>query len=190
MFTYRHRPDTGTRRRRLVTMAVFLPLCVSALAGESPYAGQEHGAIKALSPDAIEGYLEGRGMGYAMAAELNQYPGPKHVLELAPELGLSQEQIERTRELFVAMQAEASRLGKQRVALEGELDRQFATATITDETLVELTTSIATLEGQIRATHLGAHLAQKALLTEHQVRQYDQLRGYSAHHTHPEHRMD
>jgi len=52
------------------------------------YAGQETRKIKALSEDQIQGYLAGSGMGLAMAAELNHYPGPKHVLELAEKLQL------------------------------------------------------------------------------------------------------
>jgi len=37
----------------------------------------------ALSVEQIEQYRAGAGMGYAKAAELNRYPGPMHVLELA-----------------------------------------------------------------------------------------------------------
>jgi hypothetical protein len=43
----------------------------------SPYSGQETREIKALSRDEISGYLSGDGMGFAKAAELNHYPGPK-----------------------------------------------------------------------------------------------------------------
>lgn len=58
-------------------------------AGTSPYAGEEAREIKALSPSDIDGLIAGRGMGYAMAAELNGYPGPAHVLELAEQLELT-----------------------------------------------------------------------------------------------------
>ena len=47
---------------------------------------------QALSPEDIQGLLEGRGMGLAKAAELNSYPGPKHVLEMADALELTPEQ--------------------------------------------------------------------------------------------------
>ena len=49
----------------------------------SPYAGQQTRAIKALSPEDLAGLLNGEGRGMAKAAELNGYPGPVHVLELA-----------------------------------------------------------------------------------------------------------
>lgn len=53
----------------------------------SPDAGQQHRQIKALSADEIQNYLAGKGAGMAKAAELNHYPGPTHVLELADNWG-------------------------------------------------------------------------------------------------------
>ena len=52
----------------------------------APYAGQQARTVKALSEDEVKGFLEGAGMGFAKAAELNRYPGPMHVLENADEL--------------------------------------------------------------------------------------------------------
>ena len=46
-----------------------------------PYAGLEGRRTKALSEEDAAGLLAGRGMGLALAAELNGYPGPLHVLE-------------------------------------------------------------------------------------------------------------
>jgi len=68
--------------------------------GHSPYAGQHARQLKALSDDEVRQLLEGAGMGYARAAELNGYPGPMHVLELADKLGLSAQQREETRRLM------------------------------------------------------------------------------------------
>ena len=42
-------------------------------------------------------FLAGAGMGYAKAAELNSYPGPMHVLELADRLGLTPDQQTKTK---------------------------------------------------------------------------------------------
>jgi hypothetical protein len=70
---------------------VLLLFAFTSFAAEprSPYAGQELRDVKALSNADIEAYLAGKGMGYAKAAELNSYPGPKHVLELSKELDLT-----------------------------------------------------------------------------------------------------
>src|SRR5512140_1710908 len=51
----------------------------------SPYAGEEKREIKSLSADVIEQYNQGEGMGMAKAAELNHYPGPRHVLMAADQ---------------------------------------------------------------------------------------------------------
>jgi len=83
-------------------------LAVSATAdSQSPYVGQESRAIKALSPQEISDYLSGKGMGLAKAAELNGYPGPAHVLELAAQLDLTPEQKIKTEVLFKKMEARA-----------------------------------------------------------------------------------
>ena len=61
---------------------------------KSPYVSETSREIKALSAEDISGYLQGQGMGFAKAAELNGFPGPKHVLDLSDELELSHLQSE------------------------------------------------------------------------------------------------
>ena len=63
----------------------------------SPYAGEETREIKSLSQTDVDELLRGGGWGLAKAAELNGMPGPSHVLDMASELSLSAEQVERTR---------------------------------------------------------------------------------------------
>ncbi len=79
---------------------------------QSPYAGQESRAIKALSAEDVDAYLSGKGVGLAKAAELNGYPGPAHVLELSSQLSLTPEQLTRTEALFASMQAKATELAR------------------------------------------------------------------------------
>ena len=92
-------------------------------AHHSPYAGLEQREVKALSEQQIADLRSGKGMGLAMAAELNGYPGPMHVLELDEKLGLSPEQRQRTEALFAQMRREAISLGDEIVARETALDR-------------------------------------------------------------------
>src|SRR6266700_6442137 len=73
----------------------------------SPYAGQQHRTIKALSDQDIGDLLEGRGMGLAKAGELNSYPGPLHVLQLAEQLELSDPQRTATVSLQATMRDRA-----------------------------------------------------------------------------------
>ena len=159
----------------------------SAAEISSPYAGQETREIKALSRDEINGYLSGDGMSFAKAAELNHYPGPKHVLELADELQLSLEQRRLSQMIFDEMKTKAVILGKQLVETEQLLDSRFAAANISDAELLQLVMEISVLHGKIRAVHLQAHLAERAALTADQLMRYDALRGYQGPRSHGQH---
>jgi Spy/CpxP family protein refolding chaperone len=155
----------------------------------SPYVGQEGRKIKALSEEEVQGYLSGSGMGLAKAAELNHYPGPRHVLDLAEPLQLSEEQRQRTQAIFEAMRAEAVSLGKQLVDRERLLDAHFAAGKISAAEVEKLVAEIATLSGRLRAVHLKAHIAQQEILTPQQMSRYDALRGYhESGHQMPPHR--
>ncbi len=165
-------------KRYTLPVLLATAFAASAPADESPYAGDVSRSIKALSAAEIEGFLEGSGMGFARAAELNAYPGPRHVLELAASLSLSDDQRAKSTALFEAMKARASELGAELVARERELDRLFASGTIDAAALERLVGEIGTLQARIRFTHLATHLEQKALMTPHQVMLYHRLRGY------------
>ncbi len=126
-------------------------------------------------------------MGLAKAAELNHYPGPRHVLDLAESLQLSEDQRRQTQAIFEGMRVEAVRLGQQLIARERHLETLFATGTVTEAMLEQLVADIATMHGQLRTVHLRAHLAQRTILTPEQVRRYDVLRGYDASSPHTAH---
>jgi hypothetical protein len=101
----------------VVCVALIAPVAANAATpAGSAYAGQESRSIKSLSDDEINGLLAGSGMGLAKAAELNGYPGPAHVLELASELDLTQVQRTATQALFASMQSKAAKLGAALVA--------------------------------------------------------------------------
>ncbi|WP_455198498.1 Spy/CpxP family protein refolding chaperone [Kaarinaea lacus] len=144
----------------------------------SPYKGQQHRQIKSLSQSDIDGYLSGKGMGFAKAAELNHYPGPRHVLDIAKELKLDKEQQKQTEALFKKMQASAIELGKQLVDQERQLDELFAQDKVNNESLDKLLQEIGSTQARLRYVHLSTHLDQKKILNRHQVMMYDRLRGY------------
>ena len=92
----------------------------------SPYSGMERRKVKALSEQQIEDLKSGRGMGLSLAAELNGYPGPAHVLELADLLRLSDDQRTRAEALFAAMKAETVPIGERIIAEESALYHLFS----------------------------------------------------------------
>lgn len=158
-----------------------LPLVASAQdhAGHSEHAGKETREIKALAPDEVEDLLSGAGAGYALAAELNHFPGPRHVLELREELALSERQEEEVEAIFDDMKSRAIALGHRLVEAEAALDRAFRDGTMTGAALEELVSVAAELEGALRLVHLEAHLLTRAVLTPGQIDRYDELRGYA-----------
>lgn len=145
----------------------------------SPYSGMETRHVKALSDEQIADLEAGRGMGLALPAELNGYPGPSHILELAEALSLTDKQASRTKELLGQMKAETIPLGKRLIKEETELDRLFAERTITTTRLTEMIKSIADVQGALRAAHLRYHLDMVQLLTPEQIGRYSQVRGYA-----------
>jgi Spy/CpxP family protein refolding chaperone len=171
---------TMTRAIILFSAALILAAGTSLAQNPQPYAGMQTRPLKALSEDQLADLREGRGMGLALAGELNGYPGPKHVLELAKELNLTDAQRTRTQQLFDEMKAEAVPLGQQLIAAETDLDRQFSGRTITRASLTAATAAIGATQGELRATHLKYHLAMMDLLTPAQIARYNELRGYGA----------
>lgn len=146
----------------------------------SPYAEHAGREIKALSAEEIAGLLSGEGMGLALPAELNGFPGPRHVLELKSELGLSPGQERQVQVIFDAMAKEAREAGARIIELERQLDREFADRTINEEVLDGSLRVLALQRAHLRAVHLKAHLRLWPVLTEEQRMHYDDLRGYSA----------
>ena len=146
--------------------------------GQAPYTGMQQRAVKALSDQQVADLRAGRGMGLALAAELNGYPGPLHVLELADQLELTREQRQRMQQLFDAMKGEAVPVGERLIEQERALDHEFAERRVSPESLQRLTVQIGETQGQLRAIHLKYHLTAADVLSMHQRYRYAELRGY------------
>lgn len=164
------------RKTILLSLSLMFSVCLAA--EKSPYAGEELHSIKSLSPQEVEALRSGQGMGFAKLAELNHYPGPKHVLELADDLELTSSQVAETEALFAEMRHRAMMLGKQLLEAEIDLGRHFEQGTIDPELLESALLQIGEIRARLRNTHLKAHLDQKRLLTAEQVAMYDKIRGY------------
>ncbi|MFW6201152.1 MAG: Spy/CpxP family protein refolding chaperone [Gemmatimonadota bacterium] len=170
----------------LITALSAVPAAAAAQGHDhaSPYVDLRDREVKALSADDVDALLAGEGMGFALTAELNGYPGPKHVLELADSLELTAEQRERTLAVMDAMAAEARELGARLVDAERSFDQAFAEQTIRADRVREAARAIGALRGELRAVHLAAHLSMMQILTRHQRHVYQELRGYGVAHDH------
>lgn len=146
----------------------------------SSYPQLQESEVRGLSLEQIEGLRNGDGMGYALPAELNGYPGPKHVLELADELELNGSQRQATAEIRAQMLERAKATGVELVSAYESLDQEFRSQGIDAERLRNHTERIGSLEGALRSIHMEAHLAMMTVLTHAQILEYADLRGYGS----------
>jgi hypothetical protein len=155
---------------------------LTALAGASPAMAQHHQqGTGTLTEQEIADLRSGAGMGLAMAAERNGYPGPKHVLDLADKLGLSAEQRATAARLEREVKAKAIPLGHAVIMGEAELDRLFGSGTATAEDVAAAAERVGRLRAELRAVHLVAHLHMREALSDTQRADYARLRGHGSH---------
>jgi Spy/CpxP family protein refolding chaperone len=170
---------TGLIAATVVLVALGSQAAAESAGGTAAYSELRDREIKALSAERVRDLRTGRGAGYALAAELNGYPGPLHVLDLAENLALTPEQRAAVEVLFRAMAAEARPLGARLLERERSLERLFAEGRATPDELRRSVAAAAEAEGALRTTHLRYHIETHRLLTEAQRADYARLRGYS-----------
>jgi hypothetical protein len=147
----------------------------------SPYSGQEIRDIKSLSDDDVQSLQNGTGEafgGIAKLAELNGYPGPRHVLDIAQELQLTDRQRVEIELIYQNMSNNAKSIGSAIIAIEQDMDEAFANKTITEENLIAMLDKSANFYGQLRFVHLSAHLDTAQIMTTEQIQMYNEMRGY------------
>jgi Spy/CpxP family protein refolding chaperone len=143
-----------------------------------PYSGFQTREIKALSEQQIADLRAGRGMALALAAELNRYPGPMHVLEHSAALSLTPEQTATMERLMAKMRMQAVAAGEELIKAERALDRLFAEGRADETSLAAAVADSARAQGEVRRIHLATHIATRSALTPVQIDAYDRLRGY------------
>jgi hypothetical protein len=157
-------------------------LCLPAAAraqhphGTAPPVAHPHTSASLSEAD----LLAGAGGGLAQVADVNGYPGPKHVLEFADALALTDRQRVLTTRLRDETFAKAREAGKALVDAERALAARFAGGRITEPELAAALERIGALQARLRGVHLRAHLRQRALLTTIQQTRYSALRHGAA----------
>ena len=143
-----------------------------------PYASLDKRGVASFPDDEVAGIRDGRGMGYALPAELNGYPGPMHILELAAELEITAAQRSEIEVLFQRMKDRARAAGEAYVAAEMALDQVFKSQKADAQTIAQLTRNADAKRADKRLAHLDAHIEARRLLSEPQLQRYATLRGY------------
>ena len=130
-----------------------------------------------LVPPDREGLLKGQGMDLAAIAEANNWPGPKHVLALKNELGLTRDQAKKTEALEKVVGSAARAKGDEIVQLEEELAAMFQSGSASEKAVRTKLEEIGKARGELRFIHLQAHLRMKQILSADQVKQYTELKA-------------
>lgn len=168
------------RHYTLIAASMLLASYASAESTHQPYKGFQGRDITTLSDQDIAALQAGSGWGLALPAELNGYPGPAHVLELARELGLSDIQKQRMTALFEAMRDEAITKGQALMDAERNLDAGFASGGLDTRQLRRLIDDAEAARADLRYVHLSRHLMTVEILDDHQIGVYAVRRGYTS----------
>lgn len=165
-------------------LAPFVAALIAASPGlaqhdHSPYAGMETAEGTSLTPEEVAELRAAEGMRLALPAELNRYPGPRHVLDMAGPLGLSGSVVAEVERVRAAMAEAAAAKGEEVIDAERGLTELFRSGAATESEVDRLAAVLAGVRGELQAIHLSAHLRTRALLDEAQVERYDELRGYA-----------
>ena len=165
--------------RPILLCSLVVPLTLPITAQGTNYAGQQTRDIKSLSEADIDDLKNGRGWGLAKPAELSGLPGPAHLLELKSELKLSASQIDSITDIYNEMHQRAKTLGQRYIDEERQLQQLLVDPAVTDEQLQQKVLLNAATRGELRYTHLRAHLQTLVVLEAEQIEHYNTLRGYN-----------
>lgn len=146
--------------------------------GRSPYAEMAIDEATSLRAEEVASLRAGEGMGMALPAEINGYPGPKHALEMADHLELGPDQRSSLHDVRRRMTEAAVAKGAEILDAEAELAELFRSGRADRRALETLSLVIGRLRGELRAIHLAAHIETRALFSEEQIRMYRRYRGY------------
>ncbi len=120
--------------------------------------------------------FNGEGAGQGALAEFRGYPGPKHVLDLAKELQLKDDQKKALQVIYDEMLTRAKELGQRIVQVEEELDGAFQQGLVIEKSVRDDSEEIGRLRGRLRSVHLIAHMKTRKGLTDAQLSLYKKLR--------------
>ena len=118
---------------------------------------------------------------YGKTAEINSYPSPKSLLELATTLNLSSIQKSRLSDIHNSTVARAKQLGKEIVQIENELNQAFQGRIINEKSCADDALQIGRLRGKLRGVILNSHIKAKAVLNDSQLSMYKKLHGEVKH---------
>jgi Spy/CpxP family protein refolding chaperone len=101
------------------------------------------------------------------------------VLALRDELNLTIEQVAAVAAIDDDMRKRVVPAGDAYLDAQRALESAFRAGTLGASELPARVAEVATLEAALASGHLAAHLRTAAVLTPHQIAEYNRLRGYT-----------
>jgi hypothetical protein len=85
------------------------------------------------------------------------------------------------------MKKEAVNIGESYIAKERKLNEMFESGSVSSSTVDSMLVEIGRVKGILRATHVSTHIKMEKILSDDQIKKYDELRVYgnnnsSSHH--------
>ncbi|MDQ3223797.1 MAG: hypothetical protein M3Q75_10065, partial [Gemmatimonadota bacterium] len=101
-------------------------------AAGTPYAARYDpaAAIRSLTLEEIGQIERGDGTGFALPAELNGVPGPRHVLDLAHEISLSHERVTQVQAVYDQMRSDVIPAGRRYLDALQAVEEDFRAGTL------------------------------------------------------------
>lgn len=155
-----------------VRVVVFLLLMAAVVTAHPP-----REVPSTMSAQDMERFLKGDDVGEGLPAETFGYPNPKAVLELERDLELTSEQKNKLQGIYRKMIFEASYVGKKLVAEELALDNFFRSGSLNADQLGNRIERIGGFRWRFRWAYLSAYVAARQVLTEDQLKKYQQLKA-------------
>ena len=173
----RLRREVGWRRVRPSRRCVGLSIPLALLAALLTIGMPAMSFAQPTNPPDRDGLLKGLGMGLASIAEMNNFPGPKHILDAKDDLLLTRDQVKKIEALDKLVASAAIQKGTDVVQAEDELEKLFENPSVSEKTVRSKLEEIGKLRADLRFIHLQAHLRMKQILTPEQIKKYAEIKG-------------
>lgn len=136
---------------------------------------QQVSPLKFISSQNYQYYKNGGNSDLYLIAEVNNYPSPGSVLQLAKELSLTTDQKHQVNMIHIELNRKVKEMGGFLIKEQTKLNQLFETRKIDEGSLIYYTNKIGALEGELRNAYLRAHLRTSTLLSAQQLKKYQDI---------------
>jgi len=150
-----------------------------ALAQSPADTGMKHSPVRTISDTQYNAWLKGIDLNnMAYVAELNHYPLPDQLIKYKKELDLSPSQINAITAVVKFLNMKKQEVGQSVIRNERMLDSLFRTGRLDEGSVAFYGNRYGLYEGEYRTAMLQACLRTQKLLTERQIKKFEELQKH------------